>query len=130
MGRWIANAQKRSRICPPVITSGPILGRLAEIAEHPGVDIAGVYDGTQMDEVQRQWATQPTATWKATAFHSIVAAIRFGAKRSTPYAKGTVHDFMHAKLLVADDYVYPGSFNLSPTAEINPHTPIHIHTPS
>ncbi len=130
MARSISTAQKRIRICSPVITSGPILGTLAEVAEHPGVDISGVYDATQMDEVQRQWATQPTATWKATAFHSIVAAIRFGAKRSTPYAKGTVHDFMHAKLLVADDYVYAGSFNLSHSGEMNAENVIQIHSPS
>ncbi len=130
MARSISTAQKRIRICSPVITSGPILGTLAEVAEHPGVDISGVYDATQMDEVQRQWATQPTATWKATAFHTIVAAIKFGAKRSTPYAKGTVHDFMHAKILVADDYVYVGSFNLSHSGEMNAENVIQIHSPS
>jgi phosphatidylserine/phosphatidylglycerophosphate/cardiolipin synthase-like enzyme len=30
-----------------------------------------------------------------------------------------VHDFMHAKILVADDYVYAGSFNLSHSGEQN-----------
>jgi phosphatidylserine/phosphatidylglycerophosphate/cardiolipin synthase-like enzyme len=119
MARSLASATKRIRICSPVITSGPILGTLAEICEHPGIDIAGVYDATQMDEVQHQWSSQAGAAWKITAFHSIAAAVRFGAKRSTPYAKGSVHDFMHAKILVADDYVYAGSFNLSHSGEMN-----------
>jgi phosphatidylserine/phosphatidylglycerophosphate/cardiolipin synthase-like enzyme len=119
MARSLASATRRIRICSPVITSGPILGTLAEICEHPGIDIAGVYDATQMEEVQHQWSTQAGAAWKITAFHSIVAAVRFGAKRSTPYAKGSVHDFMHAKILVADDYVYTGSFNLSHSGEMN-----------
>ena len=130
MARSISTAQKRIRICSPVITSGPILGTLAEVVERPGIDIAGVYDATQMDEVQRQWGSQATASWKITAFKSIVAAVRFGAKRSTPYAKGTVHDFMHAKILVADDYVYAGSFNLSHSGEMNAENVIQIHSPA
>ncbi len=128
MARSIASAQKRIRICSPVITSGPILGTLAEVCEHPGIDIAGVYDATQMDEVQHQWGALPGAAWKIAAFHGIVAAIRFGAKRSTPYAKGSVHDFMHAKILVADDYVYAGSFNLSHSGEQNAENVIQIES--
>ncbi|HXN77182.1 MAG TPA: phospholipase D-like domain-containing protein [Candidatus Dormibacteraeota bacterium] len=130
MARSISTAQKRIRICSPVITCGPILGTLAEVIERPGIDIAGVYDATQMDEVQRQWASQTAAAWKITAFRSIVAAVTFGAKRSTPYAKGTVHDFMHAKILVADDYVYAGSFNLSHSGEMNAENVVQIHSPA
>ena len=119
MSRSIASAQKRIRVCSPVITSGPILGSLAEAVDRGAVDIAGVYDATQMDEVQHQWAGQATTSWKIGAFHGIVAAAKFGSKRSTPYAKGSVHDFMHAKILVADDYTYLGSFNLSHSGEMN-----------
>ncbi len=119
MARSISSATRRLRICSPVITSGPILGALAEACEHGQADISGVYDATQMDEVQRQWGAQATASWKIAAFQSIATAVRFGAKRSTPYAKGSVHDFMHAKILVADDYVYVGSFNLSHSGEQN-----------
>ena len=128
MARSISSAQKRIRICSPVITSGPILGTLAEVLANPGVDIAGVYDATQMDEVQRQWGTQATVTWKIAAFHAITTAIRFGAKRSIPYSKGSVHDFMHAKILVADDYVYTGSFNLSHSGEMNAENVIQIES--
>ena len=119
MARSISSAQHRIRICSPVITSGPLLGALAEVIEHPGPDISGVYDATQMDEVQHQWATQATASWKIAAFQTITKAVKFGSKRSTPYAKGSVHDFMHAKILIADDYVYAGSFNLSHSGEQN-----------
>ena len=119
MSRSLASAEKRIRICSPVITSGPILGTLAEIVEHGKIDIGGVYDATQMDEVQHQWGSQGGAAWKIAAFKSITAAVHFGSKRSTPYAKGSVHDFMHAKILVADDYVYAGSFNLSHSGESN-----------
>ena len=128
MSRSIASAEKRIRICSPVITSGPILGTLAETCEQHKVDIAGVYDATQMDEVQHQWASQGGAAWKIAAFHTIITAVRFGGKRSTPYAKGTVHDFMHAKILVADDYVYAGSFNLSHSGESNAENVIQIES--
>ena len=130
MARSISTAQKRIRICSPVITSGPILGTLAEVVEHPGIDIAGVYDATQMDEVQHQWSAQGTTSWKIAAFHSVVTSAKFGSKRSTPYAKGTVHDFMHAKILVADDYVYTGSFNLSHSGEMNAENVVQIHSPA
>lgn len=128
MTRSIASAEKRIRVCSPVITSGPILGTLAEAVDRGAVDISGVYDATQMDEVQHQWAGQATTSWKINAFHSIVAAARFGSKRSTPYAKGSVHDFMHAKILVADDYVYAGSFNLSHSGEQNAENVLQIES--
>jgi phosphatidylserine/phosphatidylglycerophosphate/cardiolipin synthase-like enzyme len=111
-----------------VITSGPILASLAEVCERGTVDLAGVYDATQMDEVQHQWSSTAAAGWKLAAFHAIAAAIRFGAKRSTPYSKGSVHDFMHAKILVADDYVYTGSFNLSHSGEQNAENVMQIES--
>jgi phosphatidylserine/phosphatidylglycerophosphate/cardiolipin synthase-like enzyme len=128
MSRSISSAEKRIRICSPVITSGPILGSIAEVSQKPGLDIAGVYDATQMDEVQRQWSSQAGSAWKIAAFKTIVAAVHFGAKRSTPYAIGSVHDFMHAKILVADDYVYAGSFNLSHSGEQNAENVLQIES--
>jgi phosphatidylserine/phosphatidylglycerophosphate/cardiolipin synthase-like enzyme len=130
MARSLASATKRIRICSPVITSGPILGTLADICQRGQVDIGGVYDATQMDEVQHQWTDQPGAAWKIAAFRSIAAAVPFGTKRSTPYSKTSVHDFMHAKVLVADDYVYAGSFNLSHSGEQNAENVIQIESAS
>jgi len=128
MSRSIASAEKRVRVCSPVITSGPILGTLAEVIAAGKVDVGGVYDATQMDEVQSQWSSQGGTEWKIAAFRSVTAGARFGAKRSTPYAKGTVHDFMHAKMLVADDYTYVGSFNLSHSGESNAENVIQIES--
>jgi phosphatidylserine/phosphatidylglycerophosphate/cardiolipin synthase-like enzyme len=130
MSRSIDSAEKRIRVCSPVITSGPILGTLTEVLQRGTVDVSGVYDATQMDEVQRQWADEPTASWKIGAFHAVVASARFGAKRSTPYAKGSVHDFMHAKILVADDYTYLGSFNLSHSGESNAENVLQFESPA
>ena len=130
MSRSLASAEKRIRICSPVITSGPILGTLAEVVQEAKVDVAGVYDATQMDEVQRQWSGEAAAGWKIAAFKTITTAVRFGGKHSTPYAKGSVHDFMHAKILVADDYTYVGSFNLSHSGESNAENVIQIESAS
>jgi phosphatidylserine/phosphatidylglycerophosphate/cardiolipin synthase-like enzyme len=128
MSRSIASAQKRIRVCSPVITSGPILGTLAEVYQQGTVDLSGVYDATQMDEVQHQWAGEGTAAWKISAFRTVIAGGKFGAKRSTPYAKGSTHDFMHAKILVADDYVYMGSFNLSHSGESNAENVLQVES--
>ncbi len=38
---------------------------------------------------------------------------------TTPYAPGSVHDYMHAKVTVVDDTVFVGSFNLSHSGEMN-----------
>ena len=130
MSRSIASAEKRIRVCSPVITSGPILGSLAEVVQQGTVELSGVYDATQMDEVQHQWGGEATASWKINAFHTVIANARFGSKRSTPYAKGSVHDFMHAKILVADDYVYVGSFNLSHSGETNAENVLQVESAS
>ena len=128
MSRSIASAEKRIRVCSPVITSGPILGSLAEACGGGRVDVAGVYDATQMDEVQHQWAANGVSAWKIGAFKTVISEARFGAKRSTPYAADSVHDFMHAKILVADEYVYVGSFNLSHSGESNAENVVQVES--
>ena len=50
----------------------------------------------------------------------------FTGKRSTPYAPGSVHDYMHAKVTVADDVAFVGSFNLSHSGELNAENVLEI----
>ena len=50
----------------------------------------------------------------------------FSGKESTPYGQGDVHDYMHAKVTVADDYVFTGSFNLSHSGETNAENVLEI----
>jgi phosphatidylserine/phosphatidylglycerophosphate/cardiolipin synthase-like enzyme len=112
-------ADHRVRVASPVITSGPILGTLGEIAADGNVDLAGVVDATQVREVLHQWHLNGNATWKQPALRFLMERGNFTGKPSTPYAPGAVHDYMHAKVTVCDDYVFVGSFNLSHSGEQN-----------
>src|SRR5206468_1205696 len=69
----IATAERRVRIASPVITSGPILGSLAEAVADGKVDLAGVVDNTQVNEVLDQWAANPGQTWKPPALRAVLA---------------------------------------------------------
>ncbi len=119
IARAIAAAERRVRIASPVITSGPILGTLAEAVGDGNVDLAGVVDITQIEQVLAQWAGNPVKTWKAPALRAALTGAPFSGKRSTPYAPGSVHDYMHAKVTICDDTVFVGSFNLSHSGESN-----------
>jgi phosphatidylserine/phosphatidylglycerophosphate/cardiolipin synthase-like enzyme len=123
----IDRAQTRVRVCSPVITAGPILGTLAEVAASRTVDLSGVFDETQMQEVLAQWKASDQARWKIPAFESLVSEAQFGGKRSTPWGPGTVHDFMHAKVTIADDVVFLGSYNLSHAGQQNAENMLEIH---
>jgi phosphatidylserine/phosphatidylglycerophosphate/cardiolipin synthase-like enzyme len=125
----IGRAMRRIRIASPVITSGPILGTLAEAASDGKVDLAGVVDLTQIHEVLSQWAENSNATWKTPALKAALTRAPFSGKRSTPYAPGSVHDYMHAKVTVADDTVFVGSFNLSHSGEQNAENVLEIEDP-
>ena len=110
---------ERVRICSPVITSAPVLGTLAQrIADGRG-DIAGCVDATQVDDVFRQWRENGNVAWKIPLLEQVLAG-EFSGKRSEPWLPtGSLHNFMHAKVVVADDTVFAGSFNLSHSGEKN-----------
>jgi phosphatidylserine/phosphatidylglycerophosphate/cardiolipin synthase-like enzyme len=122
----IGSAQRRIRIASPVITSGPILGTLAEVASDGRVDLAGVVDATQIAEVVHQWRQNGNSPWKEPALRAALTRAPFTGKVSTPYAPGAVHDYMHAKVTVADDTAFVGSFNLSHSGELNAENVLEI----
>ena len=125
----IGTAERRIRIASPVITSGPILGTLAEVASDGKVDVAGIVDLTQVHEVLVQWAENSNSAWKTPALHAALTRAPFAGKRSTPYTPESVHDYMHAKVTVADDTVFAGSFNLSHSGEQNAENVLEIEDP-
>jgi phosphatidylserine/phosphatidylglycerophosphate/cardiolipin synthase-like enzyme len=129
IARAIGNAKRRVRIASPVITSGPVLGTLAEVVADGRVDVAGVVDGTQIEEVYAQWRGKEGTRWKLTSLAQVFRPGGFTGKRSTPYAPGSVHDYMHAKVTVADDIAFVGSFNLSHSGEMNAENVLEIADP-
>jgi phosphatidylserine/phosphatidylglycerophosphate/cardiolipin synthase-like enzyme len=122
----IARSKRRIRICSPVMTSGPILGALAEKVSDGKCDVTGVVDATQMKGVYHQWQLNGNSEWKMPAIRRIFANGRFTGKNSMPWGQGDVHDFMHAKVVVADDYLFTGSYNLSHSGEENAENVIEV----
>jgi phosphatidylserine/phosphatidylglycerophosphate/cardiolipin synthase-like enzyme len=122
----LGHAKERIRIASPVITSGPILGTLAEVVSDAKVDVAGIVDVTQIQEVLRQWEANGNASWKMPALRAALTRAPFSGKHSTPFAPGSTHDYMHAKVTVADDTVFVGSFNLSHSGELNAENVLEI----
>ena len=100
----IRRAKRRVRICSPVITTGPVLGTLAQVIADGKVDLAGCVDVTQIREVIHSGRTNRNVSWKLPLLEQVMAG-PFSGKESTPYGGGTVHDFMHAKVVVCDDTV-------------------------
>jgi phosphatidylserine/phosphatidylglycerophosphate/cardiolipin synthase-like enzyme len=119
IAKRIGQAKRRIRVASPVLSSGPILGTLAEVCSDGKVDVAGVVDDTQVDGVLYQWELNGNSTWKIPTLRRFLEAARFSGKPSTKWAPDTVHDFMHAKIVVADDITFLGSFNLSHSGEMN-----------
>jgi phosphatidylserine/phosphatidylglycerophosphate/cardiolipin synthase-like enzyme len=130
IAKAIGTATRRVRVASPVISSGPILGTLAQVACDGKVDLAGVVDRTQVHEVIRQWRANGNAPWKEPLLRAALTHAPFSGKHSTPYAPGRVHDYMHAKVTVADDVVFLGSFNLSHSGEQNAENVLEIADPS
>lgn len=126
IAKRLGQAKRRIRIASPVLSSGPILGTLAEICSDGKVDVAGVVDDTQVDGVLYQWRLNGNASWKVPALRRFLEDARFSGKPSTNWAPDTVHDFMHAKVTVADDVSFVGSFNLSHSGEQNAENVLEI----
>src|SRR5205085_1167979 len=84
-------------------SSGPILGTLAEVVSDAKVDVAGVVDVTQIEEVLRQWEANGNASWKTPALQAALTRAPFSGTHPTPYAPGSVHDSMHAQVTAGDD---------------------------
>jgi phosphatidylserine/phosphatidylglycerophosphate/cardiolipin synthase-like enzyme len=114
------------RICSPVITAAPVLATLAQVLSDGKADVAGCVDATQVDEVVHQWEANPQVSWKLPLLERIMQG-PFAGKRSDPWEPtGSLHNFMHAKVVVADDVVFTGSFNLSHSGEKNAENVLEI----
>jgi len=109
----IVGARTTLRVASVVLSSGPILAALSEAIDR-GIVLEGLYDGPQMDQVQRQWRAAHVGADKVNTWEKV--AQRLARKNSIPFDShkpDQPHNFMHNKLVVADDRVIMGSFNLS-----------------
>ena len=109
----IAAARRRLYVASVVLSSGPMLAALSEAIDR-GMPLGGLYDGPQMDQVRRQWQAAHVGadkinTWDKVARH-LVRKNSLAYDRNKPHQP---HNFMHNKLVLADDVVVTGSFNLS-----------------
>jgi phosphatidylserine/phosphatidylglycerophosphate/cardiolipin synthase-like enzyme len=128
IGKAIGRARRRVRIASPVITAAPVLSTLAERISEGRLDIAGCVDQPQVRGVIYQWRENGNIAWKLPLLERVMQA-PFSGKRSTPWGVGTVHDFMHAKVTVADDTVFAGSYNLSRSGELNAENVLELKDP-
>ena len=126
VAKHIGRARERIRIASPVLTSGPILATLVEVVNEHRCDIAGVVDDTQVDQVFGQWKSNGVSEWKIPLLRRILEGAPFSGKTSTRWKPGSVHDFMHAKVVVADDTSFVGSFNFSRSGERNAENVLEI----
>jgi len=76
----------------------------------------------------QQWGEEQQESWKPDAFHSVMSGSTFSGKRSTPFAPGSVHDYMHVKIIVVDDLVFTGSYNFSHSGEENAENLLRIES--
>ncbi len=127
VAKFLGRARHRIRIASPVLTSGPILGTLVEVVNERRCDVAGVIDETQVDEVFQQWATNGVSAWKIPLLRAVLTSATFSGKPSTRWTPDSLHDFMHAKVVVADDVTFVGSFNFSRSGERNAENVLEIH---
>jgi phosphatidylserine/phosphatidylglycerophosphate/cardiolipin synthase-like enzyme len=119
IAKSIYRARRRVRVASPVVTAAPVLGALAQVQSERRVDLAGVVDQPQIGGVIYQWGVNGNRSWKLPLLLEALAS-DFSAKPSNPWSPGGgLHDFMHAKVTVADDVVFLGSFNLSRSGELN-----------
>ncbi len=129
IARAIFRAKRRIRIASPVVTTGPVLGALAQVASEGSVNVAGLVDQTQMRGVVYEWGKNGNIFWKLPLLQRGLAA-GFTGKRSSQWRpEGGLHDFMHAKVTVADDIVFAGSYNLSRSGEKNAENVVELESP-
>jgi phosphatidylserine/phosphatidylglycerophosphate/cardiolipin synthase-like enzyme len=126
IAKRILAAKRRVRVASPVLTAAPILAALNQALSEARVDVAGVGDATQIAQVFAQWRDNEHSAWKGPLLARVLNGLPWSGKVSTPYAPGAVHDYMHAKVTVADDVVFVGSFNLSRSGEENAENVLEI----
>ena len=127
MADRVTTARRRVRVASPIITAGPILSALSA-ASRGRADVDGhrrhLPDGARPGAVERRRAD---AGRRRSSRRSSPACAFAGKASSEDFGRpGSVRDTMHAKVLVVDDAVFVGSFNLSRSGEANAENVLEI----
>jgi phosphatidylserine/phosphatidylglycerophosphate/cardiolipin synthase-like enzyme len=130
VARRVVRARKRIIFCSMLINSSKLLGALMKVLDEQNLELWGVYDKTQMEGVLQQWNGQPQVQWKVEAVQRLLREAELIGKESLPYRPGHSHNFMHNKLLIVDDTVITGSYNLSHAAQSNAENMLAIESPA
>jgi phosphatidylserine/phosphatidylglycerophosphate/cardiolipin synthase-like enzyme len=121
----VTGATNRVVIATMVLTSRTLLDALAA-AINRGVPVIGIYDSGQMSPIEKEWAKSRSAASAAALAAWTTIKPNLVAKRSTPYEPTSPHDFMHNKILIADEELFTGSYNFSANAEKNAENQLNI----
>jgi phosphatidylserine/phosphatidylglycerophosphate/cardiolipin synthase-like enzyme len=121
----VTGATNRVVIATMVLTSPRVLDALVA-AISPGVPVTGIYDSGQMTPIEKEWAKSRSAASAAALAAWTTIKPNLVAKRSTPYQPTSPHDFMHDKILIADQDLFTGSYNFSANAEKNAENQLSI----
>ena len=130
VARKVLQARRRIIFCSMLINSSKLLGALMKVLDEQHLELWGVYDKTQMEGVLQQWNGQPQVQWKVEALQRLLREAELIGKESLPYRPGHSHNFMHNKLLIVDDTVITGSYNLSHAAQSNAENMLAIESPA
>lgn len=125
----VSGAKQRIRIASMVTSSKEILEALKQQID-AGIDFAGVYDYGQSTQFLPGWEAKPETAEKAKLLKAVLAHLV--PKRSLFFDEDHpdyAHDFMHNKLLVADDTIITGSFNFSSNAMRNAENVVSLTEP-
>lgn len=123
----ITAATTRIAVASMVLTSHTILAALADALDRD-IPVAGIYDQGQMGPIVKEWQRSATGQDTAALFERITEHL--ASKTSAPYRPDGLHNFMHHKVLVCDQTVATGSFNLSRNATRNAENSITITSPT
>lgn len=116
IAQTIAGATRRLRVASMVTSSPAILTALKDQID-AGMDFKGVYDKDETLNVLKQWEKSATGADKAALLQAVIA--KMVPKNSLPFTATGAHNFMHDKVVVADDTLVTGSFNFSANAAHN-----------
>lgn len=122
----ITSAKRRIKLASMLISSHQVLQALLNAFRNNQVpELSGIYDSTQMEETIQNWRNVPHNAIYIPMFQEL--ADHFSHKASIPYGPDNKHNFMHNKVVVCDDNVFTGSFNLSHSATQNAENVLIIH---